>query len=106
MELILDDDDHMQFYPALGDVEAAVLHVVSAVSGTMQNVPTVQVHEFHSMLASSSYGLKLKPPLHVEGDWVLVKSYGNNTIWRPSNDQQSFNHDVTHKQKHKQIKQI
>lgn len=43
MELILDDDDHMQFYPALGDVEAAVLHVVSAVSGTMQNVPTVQV---------------------------------------------------------------
>lgn len=44
MELILDDDDHMQFYPALGDVEAAVLHVVSAVSGTMQNVPTVQVH--------------------------------------------------------------
>lgn len=44
MELILDDDDHMQFYPALGDVEAAVLHVVSAVAGTMQNVPTVQVH--------------------------------------------------------------
>ena len=43
MELILDDDDLMQFYPALGDVEAAVLHVVSAVSGTMQNVPTVQV---------------------------------------------------------------
>jgi len=43
MELILDDDDHMQFYPALDDVEAAVLHVVSAVSGTMQNVPTVQV---------------------------------------------------------------
>lgn len=43
MELILDDDDHMQFYPALGDVEAAVLHVVSVVSGTMQNVPTVQV---------------------------------------------------------------
>lgn len=43
MELILDDDDHMQFYPALGDIEAAVLHVVSAVSGTMQNVPTVQV---------------------------------------------------------------
>ncbi|XP_020624937.1 dynein heavy chain 12, axonemal-like [Orbicella faveolata] len=42
MELILDDDDHMQFYPALDDVEAAVLHVVSAVSGTMQNVPTVQ----------------------------------------------------------------
>lgn len=43
MELILDDDDHMQFYPALDDVEAAVLHVVSAVSRTMQNVPTVQV---------------------------------------------------------------
>ena len=43
MELILDDDNNMQFYPALGDVEAAVLHVVTAVSGTMQNVPTVQV---------------------------------------------------------------
>lgn len=43
MELILDDDDHMQFYPALGDVEAAVLHVISTVAGTMQHVPTVQV---------------------------------------------------------------
>lgn len=43
MELILDDDDHMQFYPALGDVEEAVLHVVSAVESTMQRVPTVQV---------------------------------------------------------------
>ncbi|RMX38335.1 hypothetical protein pdam_00005508 [Pocillopora damicornis] len=42
MELILDDDDHMQFYPALGDVEAAVLHVISTVAGTMQHVPTVQ----------------------------------------------------------------
>lgn len=50
MELILDDDDHMQFYPALDDVEAAVLHVVSAVSGTMQNVPTVQVHVLLMML--------------------------------------------------------
>lgn len=44
MELILDDDDHMQFYPALGDVEAAVLHVISTVAGTMQHVPTVQVN--------------------------------------------------------------
>ena len=43
MELILDDDDHMQFYPALGDVEEAVLYVVSAVESTMQRVPTVQV---------------------------------------------------------------
>ena len=43
MELILDDDDHMQFYPALDDVEAAVLHVVHVVSSTMQTVPTVQV---------------------------------------------------------------
>ena len=50
MELILDGDDHMQFYPALDDVEAAVLHVVSAVSGTMQNVPTVQVHVLLMML--------------------------------------------------------
>ena len=50
MELILDDDDHMQFYPALDDVEAAVLHVVSAVSGTMQNVPTVQVQLLLMML--------------------------------------------------------
>lgn len=44
MELILDDDDHMQFYPALGDVEEAVLYVVSAVESTMQRVPTVQVY--------------------------------------------------------------
>ena len=43
MELILDDDDNMQFYPVLADVDAAVLHVVNAVAGTMQNVPTVQV---------------------------------------------------------------
>ncbi|XP_015752501.1 PREDICTED: dynein heavy chain 12, axonemal-like [Acropora digitifera] len=42
MELILDDDDHMQFYPALGDVEEAVLYVVSSVESTMQRVPTVQ----------------------------------------------------------------
>ena len=43
LELILDDDDHMQFYPVLGDVEAAVFHVVDTVANTMQNVPTVQV---------------------------------------------------------------
>ena len=43
MELILDDDDNMQFYPALGDVQAAVLHVVNTVAGTLQGVPTVQV---------------------------------------------------------------
>lgn len=43
LELILDDDDNMQFYPVLGDVEAAVFHVVHAVANTMQNVPTVQV---------------------------------------------------------------
>lgn len=43
LELILDDDDHMQFYPVLSDVEAAVFHVVDTVANTMQNVPTVQV---------------------------------------------------------------
>jgi hypothetical protein len=43
LELILDDDDHMQFYPVLSDVEAAVFHVVDSVANTMQNVPTVQV---------------------------------------------------------------
>ena len=43
LELILDDDDNMQFYPVLSDVEAAVFHVVDSVANTMQNVPTVQV---------------------------------------------------------------
>ena len=43
LELILDDDDHMQFYPVLSDVEAAVFHVVDTVANTMQNVSTVQV---------------------------------------------------------------
>lgn len=44
MELILDDDDNMQFYPVLSDVEGAVLHVVDTVANTMQGVPTVQVY--------------------------------------------------------------
>lgn len=43
LELILDDDDNMQFYPVLGDVQAAVFHVLDAIASTMQNVPTVQV---------------------------------------------------------------
>ena len=43
LELLLDDDDNMQFYPVLSDVQAAVFHVVDAIAGTMQNVPTVQV---------------------------------------------------------------
>ncbi|KAK3752207.1 hypothetical protein QZH41_008048 [Actinostola sp. cb2023] len=42
MELILDDDDNMQFYPVLSDVEGAVLQVVDTVASTMQSVPTVQ----------------------------------------------------------------
>ncbi|CAB3982986.1 dynein heavy chain 12, axonemal-like, partial [Paramuricea clavata] len=42
LELILDDDDHMQFYPVLSDVQAAVFHVVDTVANTMQNVSTVQ----------------------------------------------------------------
>lgn len=49
MELILDDDDNMQFYPVLSDVEGAVLHVVDTVANTMQSVPTVQVHHNFTM---------------------------------------------------------
>ena len=30
----------MQFYPVLGDVQAAVFHVLDAIASTMQNVPT------------------------------------------------------------------
>lgn len=43
LELILDDDDNMQFYPVLDDVQAVVFNVVDSVANTMQNVPTVQV---------------------------------------------------------------
>ena len=43
LELILDDDDNMQFYPVLTDVEVAVFHVLDTIARTMQNVPTVQV---------------------------------------------------------------
>ena len=50
LELILDDDDNMQFYPMLSDVEAAVFHVVDTVANTMQNVPTVQVMKHVSLV--------------------------------------------------------
>ncbi|XP_046853910.1 dynein axonemal heavy chain 12-like isoform X2 [Xenia sp. Carnegie-2017] len=42
LELILDDDDNMQFYPVLSDVQAVAHHVIDTIAYTMQNVPTVQ----------------------------------------------------------------
>ena len=43
MELILDDEDNIQFYPMLEDLEDAIYSVVKSVTGCMQNVTTVQV---------------------------------------------------------------
>ena len=64
LELILDDDDNMQFYPMLSDVEAAVFHVVDTVANTMQNVPTVQVIKHVSLV----YNCALYTDLHC---WLL-----------------------------------
>lgn len=62
MELILDDDDNMQFYPVLSDVEGAVLHVVDTVASTMQGVPTVQV--IHHVMSR-----------HVTSPHITISSY-------------------------------
>ena len=43
MELILDDDDNIQFYPMLEDLEDSILAVVNSIIGTLQNVQSVQV---------------------------------------------------------------
>eukprot|EP00794_Sanderia_malayensis_P007414 gene7414-8234_t len=42
MELILDDDDNIQFYPMLEDLEDAILSIVKSITGSLQNVQTVQ----------------------------------------------------------------
>ena len=43
MELILDDDDNIQFYPMLEDLEDSILSVVRTIIATLQSVQTVQV---------------------------------------------------------------
>ena len=43
MELILDDEDNIQFYPMLIDLEESILSVIKSITGTLQNVQTVQV---------------------------------------------------------------
>lgn len=48
MELIY-EDEKMQFYPSYDDLEEVILYVVGLITGTLQNVPTVQ-----SWLAGSS----------------------------------------------------
>lgn len=45
MELILDDDDHIQFYPAIEDLENAIVKAAAVILDTLQNIPTVQVTE-------------------------------------------------------------
>ena len=43
MELILDDDDNILFYPMLIDLEDSILSVVRSITSALQNVQTVQV---------------------------------------------------------------
>ena len=43
MELILDDDDHIQFYPGIDDLENCIIEGARTILGSLQNVPTVQV---------------------------------------------------------------
>lgn len=43
MELILDDDDNIQFYPAIEDLEYSILNGALIIIDTLQNIPTVQV---------------------------------------------------------------
>lgn len=43
MELILDDDDCIQFYPGLDELEAVILGGAETIWKTLQNIPTVQV---------------------------------------------------------------
>lgn len=43
MELILDDDDCIQFYPGLDELENVIIDGVKTILGTLQKIPTVQV---------------------------------------------------------------
>ena len=43
MELILDDDDCIQFYPGLDELERIILGGVTTILSTLQKIPTVQV---------------------------------------------------------------
>ena len=52
MELILDDDDNIQFYPMLEDLEDSILSVVNSITGTLQNVQSVQVIIFSVSLCT------------------------------------------------------
>lgn len=46
MELILDDDDCIQFYPGLDELENVIIGGVKTILGTLQKIPTVQVMIF------------------------------------------------------------
>ena len=46
MELILDDDDCIQFYPGLDELENVIIGGVKTILGTLQKIPTVQVMLF------------------------------------------------------------
>ena len=50
MELILDDDDHIQFYPAIEDLENAIVKAAAVILDTLQNIPTVQVTKIFYLL--------------------------------------------------------
>ena len=43
MELILDDDDCIQFYPGLDELENVITGGVKTILCTLQKIPTVQV---------------------------------------------------------------
>ena len=43
MELILDDDDCIQFYPGLDELERVIYGGLSTILNTLQKIPTVQV---------------------------------------------------------------
>jgi len=47
MELILDDDDCIQFYPGLDELQRVIYGGLSTILGTLQKIPTVQVHLFY-----------------------------------------------------------
>jgi dynein heavy chain len=42
MELVYDEEEKMQFYPAYEDLEELILFVMNEVTRTMQAVPTIQ----------------------------------------------------------------
>ena len=54
MELILDDDDNIQFYPAIEDLEFSILNGALIILNTLQNIPTVQVG-ISSLLVKSKW---------------------------------------------------